>query len=576
MNLRSCTKLGNLDLVAKFPLLSDLDLSYQEQLIDVDPLHSIKHLQKLNLGYCRNLDHIDGISASADLRSINLEYCESLKNLDGLISSTELEEISLTSCTELNSLEGLRNAGQVKQIDLSECQSLKQLSGLEGMQALRVVDLNYCSSLRNIDEVTELPDLEEIHLLGCPYLSDLSILESVKTLQEIWSDTPEQNISILSVAACLRKDPVYIKDHISEWLEVVENSPEREQVLNNLLSALVICPQDRWVLTALERVLRILREQGILECPLRECLTLLAEYDFTDEIKDLSECCLKPGTKEQSHAQEERIRAYLSALPDFPESARDWAIFTAKVLIEPAQQDGDLLEATGAEIVRFFARMNQNEMVDRWLTRITQYSDNPTASDTTYAALANYYLSENKTEQAIKIAARIQGSVVRDPLSRQLAEYFVTQNPDLSAGQFQLIADTALKSKTAKSLMQDIEFTSNPSRFCELLMAVQDDRETLLELIETVISQHPEAKIFSEIFSEMDVMTVSDPLEDVLDELVAAEVITSPKRERIVAKLGDAGRSTIQSEVRSSILNSMIKMNLIDAEDASILLERER
>ena len=116
-------------------------------------------------------------------------------------------------------------------------------------------------------------------------------------------------------------------------------------------------------------------------------------------------------------------------------------------------------------------------------------------------------------------AANIQGSVVRDPISQQFAEYFVTLAPELSAEQFQIISDTALKTETAKHLMQHAEFTASPANFCALLMTLQTDRQALGEMLNTVILHHPGASVFTDLFPPEVLVNDVDSLAGLFNEI---------------------------------------------------------
>jgi len=270
--------------------------------------------------------------------------------------------------------------------------------------------------------------------------------------------------------------------------------------LQDVVKALAICGNGSWVLKGLETIMRSMRTSGLNEKLLCDTLQVISDLEFSEEVKLIAEICLEPGKADQADAAEIRIRAHLSTFTSFPESSREWALSLALELTNIARTDEHLLNATAADIILFYARMDQIELLDEWLALISRQPDNAPAADTIYGALTSYYLSENKTEQALSCAANIQGSVVRDPISQQFAEYFVTLAPELSAEQFQIISDTALKTETAKHLMQHAEFTASPANFCALLMTLQTDRQALGEMLNTVIAHHPRASVFTDLF----------------------------------------------------------------------------
>jgi len=324
---------------------------------------------------------------------------------------------------------------------------------------------------------------------------DFSPLQGCVSLKSMSADKPNIVIEILIHTAVLRKDTDYIFENFSDWLKECQSSPLRDSMLQDVVKALAICGNGSWVLKGLETIMRSMRTSGLNEKLLCDTLQVISDLEFSEEVKLIAEICLEPGKADQADAAEIRIRAHLSTFTSFPESSREWALSLALELTNIARTDEHLLNATAADIILFYARMDQEELLDEWLGLIT-----PTAADTAYVALSRYYLGENNIEQALSCAANIQGSIVRDPISQQLAEYFVTLDPELSAEQFQIISDTALKTETAKHLMQHAEFTASPANFCALLMTLQTDRQALGEMLNTVIAHHPRASVFTDLF----------------------------------------------------------------------------
>ena len=495
LNLSNCKSLQNVDGLRNVTRLTTLDLSYCDSLQNVDGLRNVTQLTMLDLFYCNYIQNVDSLENLTQLTELDLSYCYNIQNVDSLEKLTQLTDLNLSHCKSLQNVDGLENLIQLTKLDLYYCSSLQNVDGLRNLTQLTKLNLRICESLSDVAGLGNLTQLTKLEISYCPYLLDFSPLQGCVSLKSMSADKPNIVIEILIHTAVLRKDTDYIFENFSDWLKECQSSPLRDSMLQDVVKALAICGNGSWVLKGLETIMRSMRTSGLNEKLLCDTLQVISDLEFSEEVKLIAEICLEPGKADQADAAEIRIRAHLSTFTSFPESSREWALSLALELTNIARTDEHLLNATAADIILFYARMDQEELLDEWLGLIT-----PTAADTAYVALSRYYLGENNIEQALSCAANIQGSIVRDPISQQLAEYFVTLDPELSAEQFQIISDTALKTETAKHLMQHAEFTASPANFCALLMTLQTDRQALGEMLNTVIAHHPRASVFTDLF----------------------------------------------------------------------------
>ena len=495
LSLWKCKSIQNADILKNLTQLTQLSLFSCHFLQNIDDLGNLTQLTELNLSYCYSIQNVDSLEKLTQLTDLNLSHCKSLQNVDGLENLIQLTKLDLYYCLSLQNVDGLRNVTQLTYLNLSDCKSLQNVDGLRNLIQLTNLDLESCESLSDVAGLGNLTQLTKLEISYCPYLLDFSPLQGCVSLKSMSADKPNIVIEILIHTAVLRKDTDYIFENFSDWLKECQSSPLRDSMLQDVVKALAICGNGSWVLKGLETIMRSMRTSGLNEKLLCDTLQVISDLEFSEEVKLIAEICLEPGKADQADAAEIRIRAHLSTFTSFPESSREWALSLALELTNIARTDEHLLNATAADIILFYARMDQEELLDEWLGLIT-----PTAADTAYVALSRYYLGENNIEQALSCAANIQGSVVRDPISQQFAEYFVTLAPELSAEQFQIISDTALKTETAKHLMQHAEFTASPANFCALLMTLQTDRQALGEMLNTVIAHHPRASVFTDLF----------------------------------------------------------------------------
>ena len=133
LSLKSCNKLGDINVLCKFENLEYLVLNWCEKLYSLKPITNLAKLKFLEISYCDNINDIGPIGELTELRSLKL-----------------------SACRRVVSVRALRKLIKLKRLNLSENNNLKDISGVRGMDNLNRLSLSYCNSLANISPLQDL------------------------------------------------------------------------------------------------------------------------------------------------------------------------------------------------------------------------------------------------------------------------------------------------------------------------------------------------------------------------------------------------------------------------------------
>ena len=184
LRLAGCTSLTNTDGLANLTNLTDLSLNCCKSLTNVDALANLTNLTSLDLSSCESLTNIDGLANLTNLPELDLSKCTSLTNIDGLANLTNLTDLTLGS-ESLTNIDGLANLTKLTKLKLAGCTSLTNTDGLANLTNLTDLSLNYCKSLTNIDGLANLTNLTNLDLSSCESLTNIDGLANLTNLPEL-------------------------------------------------------------------------------------------------------------------------------------------------------------------------------------------------------------------------------------------------------------------------------------------------------------------------------------------------------------------------------------------------------
>lgn len=186
---------GDLTPLRKFPNLKVLILndcgidnavSIDSQLLNLEPLKSLKHLQVLQCA-SNNLQSIEPIRELAELRELNIDN-SSVTDLSPLKKLVNLEVLS--GGTKAKSAPVVANLVRLKALYLRGCKQIPDLSKLKqlkklsiGENELAIIDGSY--RINSIQFLKEFAGLEFLDLDNTSYNGSLAVLDSFQRLKAI-------------------------------------------------------------------------------------------------------------------------------------------------------------------------------------------------------------------------------------------------------------------------------------------------------------------------------------------------------------------------------------------------------
>lgn len=139
--LKTLTSLGQ-------PLnLQELDLSFNENLVDMGTIGTFTALQRLSLQHCSSLRKFPNANLSR-LISLDLSACSHLESIEGRVCVfTALEKLDLSYCHQVDRIPDLKHLARLEILDAHDCSSLKELKlGAANLSSLEVLNLRGCQS----------------------------------------------------------------------------------------------------------------------------------------------------------------------------------------------------------------------------------------------------------------------------------------------------------------------------------------------------------------------------------------------------------------------------------------------
>jgi Leucine-rich repeat (LRR) protein len=195
LDLSDCRSLSNLQGLRLVPQLDSLVLHNCTDLADVGTIGALPGLTYLDI----SADHrfptdlednekvlsLYGLQGHPQLTTLILEGRMSVLNLTGLSKLPALKVLNLRSCDNLVSLSGLHDMPQLGLIDASGCDRLKEISGLHDFPSLKSMIFVNCDSLMRVKDLSGLPSLEMLNLRFSRRLNDLGGLKGVPSLDSL-------------------------------------------------------------------------------------------------------------------------------------------------------------------------------------------------------------------------------------------------------------------------------------------------------------------------------------------------------------------------------------------------------
>ncbi|MEI8371827.1 MAG: hypothetical protein WCJ35_03225 [Planctomycetota bacterium] len=180
-------------------------------------------------------------------------------------------------------------------------------------------------------------------------------------------------------------------------------------------------------------------------------------------------------------------------------------------------------------------------------------------------------------ESAEKLARQTANVQLRSEALADIARALAQDIPAQALAIFQEVVSPETRGKLSVELAPSM--SGNAQWLWMLLESAAEDPDRLQEIVCSLLPrcEGPEvhellAKLGWDTAVQGSTLEISsDPLLAVLEDLVVAECITAKKRDRILEKLGETGKSQVAGRVCQTVLDFLVESGQIEPEDAAAL-----
>jgi len=170
-SLRLRLDCGSQNLAALSPLQSltalIMDVSRQEQPMDLKPLAALTQLEELGLRHFSKQQDYTTLAALANLRRLDLRHSVHLSDLAPMSALTNLTHLDISGAMELVDLYPLALLFNLEELNLLGSSMLEDLSPLGLLYNLRSLNLSHCERVSNLVPIARLPHLSALSLTDC-------------------------------------------------------------------------------------------------------------------------------------------------------------------------------------------------------------------------------------------------------------------------------------------------------------------------------------------------------------------------------------------------------------------------
>jgi len=142
--------------------LRKLHVSSFSQFTNLQLLAQFEELEELNIYACLGLIDLPPMEHTPNLRSVKIEQCH-IRRLQGLSRATSVKTLVVSGCDKLDSLDGLGNLNQLERCTISECPRI------ETLPRFSATDLTFenCERLSSIEDL-DLDSIKVVRFRNCP------------------------------------------------------------------------------------------------------------------------------------------------------------------------------------------------------------------------------------------------------------------------------------------------------------------------------------------------------------------------------------------------------------------------
>ncbi|CAN1264361.1 Disease resistance protein L6 [Linum perenne] len=183
LKLNDCRVLEKLPIsLVNLTKLQDLSINNCKQLAEVMSLESLRNMASLDIKECNQLEEITGIESLELLKYLVMRNCTSIKKLPDLSGCKKLRRLDIRGCVQLAEVGGIERLESLKWLNMSGCSSVEELPDLSGLWNVNSLDISECNQLKEVTGIGSLELLEELVMRNCTSIKKLPDLSGCKEL----------------------------------------------------------------------------------------------------------------------------------------------------------------------------------------------------------------------------------------------------------------------------------------------------------------------------------------------------------------------------------------------------------
>ena len=184
----------------------ELEINSVEDLLNLDGLAIINHLEKLVIKNCYCLNDISILKNFNNLRYLEIDNCPNIKDLSSINNLEKLKRLKCIGFPDLNILSSLKENIKVKKLDLLQdekwftgflfsddiqlyiyfkAEKVSEIKPITNLQNCKEIGFHYCSELNSIEGIEVLKEIQEIGFFNCNQLKNISNLSKMSKLNRV-------------------------------------------------------------------------------------------------------------------------------------------------------------------------------------------------------------------------------------------------------------------------------------------------------------------------------------------------------------------------------------------------------
>ncbi len=146
LELSCCEKLKNIDSLSQLSRLTNLYLGSCENITALPPSATSTLLRTLSLSSC-DLSDLQFLASYTQLQNLDLSYCDKVSNLQPLSACTQLRNLNLSDCSLITDLGPLASCTLLVDLQLDLCEKISDLQPLAHCTQLENLRLVKCTNI---------------------------------------------------------------------------------------------------------------------------------------------------------------------------------------------------------------------------------------------------------------------------------------------------------------------------------------------------------------------------------------------------------------------------------------------